>query len=91
MTDDSFVKYRVADNSIVVNTAHPFTEEHSHTKAEKELIRTIGMVSLLSDMFALEAGVAPETLESAGLPGPAHALQGSPATAVGNAHRFVAA
>jgi hypothetical protein len=64
MPDDSFVKYRIADNSIVVNTEHPFTAEHSHTKAEKELMRTIGMVSLLSDMFALEVGVAPETLES---------------------------
>jgi len=64
MQDDSFVKFRIADNSIVVNTEHPFTAEHSHTKAEKELMRTIGMVSLLSDMFALEVGVAADTLES---------------------------
>ena len=64
MADDSFVKFRISDNSIVVNTEHPFTAEHSHTKAEKELMRTVGMVSLLSDMFALEAGVDPATLES---------------------------
>jgi hypothetical protein len=64
MSDDSFVKFRVSDNSIVVNTEHPFTAEHSHSKAEKELMRTIGMVSLLSDMFALEAGVQPALLES---------------------------
>ena len=64
MSDDSFVKFRVSDNSIVLNTEHPFTAEHSHSKAEKELMRTIGMVSLLSDMFALEAGVEPVVLES---------------------------
>jgi hypothetical protein len=64
MTDEAFVKFRISDNSIVVNTEHPFTAEHSHTKAEKELMRTVGMVSLLSDMFALEAGVDPTTLES---------------------------
>jgi hypothetical protein len=64
MSDDAFVKYRVSDNSIVLNTEHPFTAEHSHTKAEKELMRTVGMVSILSDMFALEAGVEPAILES---------------------------
>jgi hypothetical protein len=64
MSDDAFVKFRIADNTIVVNTDHPFTAEHSHTKAEKELMRTVGMVSLLSDMFALEVGVEPATLES---------------------------
>lgn len=64
MQDESFVKYRIADNSIVVNSDHPFTAEHSHSKAEKELMRTIGMVNLLSDMFALEAGVEPAILES---------------------------
>lgn len=64
LADDSFVKFRVADNSIIVNTEHPFTAEHSHSKAEKELMRTIGMVNLLSDMFALEAGVEPSILES---------------------------
>src|SRR6202043_2809999 len=26
--DDSFVKYRISDSSIVVNTEHPFTMEH---------------------------------------------------------------
>jgi hypothetical protein len=64
MSDDAFVKFRISDNTIVVNTEHPFTAEHSHTKAEKELMRTVGMVSLLSDMFALEVGVEPATLES---------------------------
>lgn len=64
LPDDSFVKFRIADNSIVINTEHPFTAEHSHSKAEKELMRTIGMVNLLSDMFALDIGVEPAVLES---------------------------
>ncbi len=64
IADNSFVKFRVSDNAIIVNADHPFTAEHSHTKAEKELMRTVGMVSLLSDMFALEAGVEPVVLES---------------------------
>jgi hypothetical protein len=62
--DDSFVKYRISDSSIVVNTEHPFTMEHSHTRAEKELMRTFGMVSILSDMYALDIGIKPETLAS---------------------------
>jgi hypothetical protein len=37
--------------------------EHSHTKAEKELLRTVAMVTLLADVFALEAGVDPRTLQ----------------------------
>jgi hypothetical protein len=64
MSDDSFVKFRVSDNSIVLNTEHPFTAEHSHTRAEKELMRTVGMVSLLSDMYALDIGVDPAVLEN---------------------------
>ena len=62
--DDSFVKYRISDSSIIVNTEHPFTMEHSHTRAEKELMRTFGMVSILSDMFALDIGIKPEALAS---------------------------
>jgi hypothetical protein len=55
--DSSFVKFRISDNTIVVNREHPFVVEHSRTRAEKELIRTVAMVNLLSDVFALEAGV----------------------------------
>jgi Histidine kinase-, DNA gyrase B-, and HSP90-like ATPase len=64
MTDDSFVKYRISDNSIIVNSDHPFALEHSHTRAEKELMRTFGMVNILSDMYALDIGIKPESLES---------------------------
>ena len=60
--DQSFVKFRIADNSIVINKLHPFVAEHSRTKAEKELLRTVGMVSLLSDIYALENGVEAEKL-----------------------------
>jgi hypothetical protein len=62
--DESFVKFRLADNSIVINKEHPFVLEHSRTKAEKELLRTIAMVSLLSDVYALDIGVAPSPLRS---------------------------
>lgn len=62
-TDDSFVKFRLADNSIVINRDHPFVMEHSRTKAEKELMRTVAMVNLLSDVFALENGVEAATLQ----------------------------
>ena len=60
--DQSFVKFRIADNSIVINKRHPFVAEHSRTKAEKELLRTMGMVSLLSDIYALENGIEAEKL-----------------------------
>lgn len=62
--DDSFVKFRLVDNAIIVNKEHPFVEEHNRTKAEKELVRTIAMVNLLSDVYALDIGVPPTTLES---------------------------
>ena len=62
--DDSFVKFRIADNTVVVNKEHPFVVEHNRTKAEKELLRTIAMVNLLSDVYALDVGVQPATLES---------------------------
>ena len=55
--DRSFVKFRLSDNSIVINKDHPFVLEHSRTKAEKELLRTMAMVSLLSDVYALDIGI----------------------------------
>jgi Histidine kinase-, DNA gyrase B-, and HSP90-like ATPase len=60
---DSFVKFRIADNTIIVNKDHPFVVEHSRTKAEKELLRTIAMVNLLSDMYALDIGVHSKLLD----------------------------
>jgi hypothetical protein len=62
--DDSFVKFRISDNAIVVNNNHPFVLEHSRSKAEKELLRTFAMVNLLSDVYALDVGVEPATLNS---------------------------
>jgi len=57
--DGSLVKFRIADNTIVVNRDHPFVVEHSRSKAEKELVRTIAMVQLLTDVYALEVGIEP--------------------------------
>lgn len=61
--DEGFVKFRLSDNAIVVNKDHPFVAEHSRTKAEKELLRTIAMVNLLSDVYALDIGVTPAALQ----------------------------
>lgn len=61
--DESFVKFRLADNAIVINKDHPFVAEHSRSKAEKELLRTIAMVNLLSDVYALDIGIAPSALQ----------------------------
>lgn len=62
--DGSFVKFRISDNAIVVNKDHPFVAEYSRTKAEKELLRTMAMVNLLSDVYALDIGIDPATLTS---------------------------
>jgi hypothetical protein len=62
--DDSFVKFRIADNTILINKEHPFVAEYSRTKAEKELMRTVAMVSLLGDVYALDIGVPPPTLQN---------------------------
>ena len=62
--DDEFVKFRLSDNTIVINNKHPFVAEHSKTKAEKELMRTVAMVNFLSDIYSLEAGVESDKLES---------------------------
>lgn len=63
MGDDEFVKFRISDNTIVINKDHPFVVEHTRTKAEKELMRTIAIVYLLSDIYGLETGIEPEKLE----------------------------
>ena len=62
--DGEFVKFRISDNTIVINKEHPFVIEHTRTKAEKELMRTIAIVYLLSDIYGLEAGIEPKKLDS---------------------------
>ena len=64
LDDDSFVKFRIRDSSVVVNREHPFVIEHSRSKAEKELIRTIAMIDLLADVYALDIGIEPSLLHS---------------------------
>lgn len=62
--DGSFVKYRLKDRSMVVNRNHPFVAEHSRTRAEKELLRTIAMVNFLTDIYVLDLGIEPEILQN---------------------------
>lgn len=64
MPSHDFVKFRISDNTIVINKAHPFVAEHTRTKAEKELMRTIAIVYLLSDIYGLETGIEPEKLQN---------------------------
>lgn len=61
-TDDSFVKFRIKDNTIVVNKDHPFVVEHSGSRAEKDLVRTMAMILLLTDVYALDLGVDPNVM-----------------------------
>ncbi len=63
MDDGEFVKFRLSDSTIVINKNHPFVAEHTRTKAEKELMRTIAIVYLLSDIYGLETGIEPEKLD----------------------------
>lgn len=62
--DKEFVQFKISDSSIVVNKEHPFVLEHSRTRAEKELIRTVAMINLLTDVYALDAGVDPDLLQN---------------------------
>ena len=64
LDDNSFAKFRIKDSSIVVNREHPFVIEHSRSKAEKELIRTMAMIGLLADVYALDIGIDPSLLVS---------------------------
>lgn len=64
LDDDSFVKFRISDSSIVVNKQHPFAAEFARTKAEKELLRTIAMVDLLTDVYSVDIGVPAKILDS---------------------------
>jgi hypothetical protein len=64
LPDDSFVKFRIEDSTIVVNKEHPFVAEHSGSRAVRELMRTVAMVNLLTDMYTLDIGVEPATLEN---------------------------
>lgn len=63
LKDDSFVKFRIADSTIIINKEHPFVAEHSGSRAERELLRTMAMVNLLADMYSLDIGISPEALE----------------------------
>ncbi len=62
--DDSFVKFRIRDGSILVNKEHPLVAEHSRSRAEMDLVRTMAVIDLLSDVYALDIGIDPSTLNN---------------------------
>lgn len=57
LPSDEFVRYRVTDKSLVVNSRHPFALENSRTKVQKELLRTVAMIEFLTDIYSIDAGV----------------------------------
>lgn len=61
--DGSFVKYRVDESALVVNKNHPFVMEFSKTAKEKELLKQLSMIIFLADVYALDIGVEPNTLD----------------------------
>lgn len=63
IADGNFATFRINDSSIVINKDHPFVVEHSHSRAEKELVRTVAMVTLLTDIYSLDVGVDPGLLK----------------------------
>ena len=64
LPDDQLVRFRIVDSTIVVNSKHPFVLEHGRSKSEKDLVRTVAMINLLTDVYALEQGVSETTLQS---------------------------
>lgn len=54
---DALAMYRLADNSIVINKEHPFVLEHGRTRSGKEIVQTLAMINLLTDMYAIEIGI----------------------------------
>ena len=65
LSDDSYAKFRIRDSSVIINQAHPFVVEHSQSNAAKDVIKTTAMIGLLTDMFQLDFGVAPEIVKNA--------------------------
>lgn len=61
--DDIFVKYQVSSNSILINKNHSFYQEHSRSRDEQELLRSVAVVELLSDIYAIDIGVSKDSIE----------------------------
>ncbi|MCY4541281.1 MAG: ATP-binding protein [Rhodobacteraceae bacterium] len=62
LDDECFAKFMIKDRSILVNSNHPFAVDHC-SQAERELIRTVAMVDLLADAYALDIGMDPSQLK----------------------------
>jgi hypothetical protein len=57
------VQYRLSDRSVIVNSSHPFVQEHFETNEQKRAIRNAALIDLLTDVFAFEMGVDPAQIE----------------------------
>ena len=58
------VRFRLVDNSIVINRQHPFSLEYARTRREKRLMEAYSSVTYLSDVYALDLGVDPLVIRS---------------------------
>jgi hypothetical protein len=61
--DGGIARYRVSDRRIIVNSSHPFIQEHFATQEEKRTVRNFALLDVLSDAQAIEIGIDPVQLE----------------------------
>jgi hypothetical protein len=59
----TLARYRVRDRSVVVNSTHPFVQEHSSTVEERRTIKDFALVDFLTDLHAIELGLDPTVIE----------------------------
>ncbi len=64
-TDTSeLIRFRLTDNSIVINRSHPFSLEYARNRREKRLMEAFSSVTFLSDVYALDLGIDPTALRT---------------------------
>lgn len=57
------VKYSLKRRTVLINRDHPLVREHSDDKAEKEALRDMFLVDVLSDGYAYDVGIESAQLE----------------------------
>ncbi len=61
--ENSFAKYDLGKRSIVVNSNHPFSREHSETHEQQMLLRDIALVDLLTEAYMTDIGIHEELID----------------------------
>src|SRR5258708_13994155 len=60
--EDTFVKYDLGSRSVVVNSNHPFSKEHSETREQQTLLRNIALIDLLTEAYMVDIGIHEEQI-----------------------------